>query len=289
MSFTYMSRTVADSRVIGTSGLGGIGIYRIRFSVQFSIPNWLNEHGEVVISNLRAEVHAGPIGGDFRILGSAAPEKPLFLEPGTHAREDTALFCLDLSESQLFALETQRNGGGLRFRLILSGRADGNRGRMEARDEITCEVTLSDWARILKEAAYRDILVFGIELPPTILGGQLTTARNLVAKAHQDLIAGQYDDVVSRCRKALDSVQATLGEKELTARVVERFQNARRSMTKLERELLVAEAVRNYCHPAHHVDDDGEPEWYSRSDATFLLALASAVVCSAVGRLEAQP
>ncbi|MDP1610663.1 MAG: hypothetical protein Q8M11_06370 [Sulfuritalea sp.] len=294
MSLTYCSRIVADTRVLGVHGAPGIGVYRLRFSIEFSIPNWSDVSEKVTVSNLWADVFAGIVSGELKFLGQAGPESPLFLEPNKYAQKSSLLFQLDLSESQIFALETLRNGGGLRFKFILMGYADGNLDRIAVRDELQCDVTLSDWARVLKEIGYCDVLIIGLELPGNHIGNALVPARDLVTKAHADLIAGRYDDVVARCRKALDSVQTVLNEKDTTNLAVERFNKGpRRLMTKLERELLVVEAVRHYSHLAHHVDEDGDPEWYSRSDATFLLAMAVAVLGNAgtraAARAEAPP
>lgn len=285
VSLTYMSKVIADTRVLGISGTPGIGIYRLRFSIEFAVIGQRESDEAVSVSNLRADVFAGPSGGVCSILGYAEPESPLFLEPGKIAQSRPVLFHLDLSESQLFKLETIRNGGGIRFRLIVTGYASGHHGNASVRDELQFEATLSDWVRVLDEVSYSDVLVFGMELPESSTGERLAPARDMVVKARADLIAGRYDAVVSRCRNALESVQIALGEKDKSSSAVETFcKGPRRAMTKLEREWLVCEAVRHYSHLAHHVDGCGEPEWYSRSDATFLLALAAAVVSNAVAR-----
>ena len=285
MSLNYCSRTVANTRVLGISGMPGIGVYQLRISVEFAIPNWEDIDDTAVITNLRGEVFAGATVGACRTVGFAEPEQPLILKPGKFVQQTNVMFFLNLSGQQLFALESVRNGGGLHLKLVLTGEANGTVDGMVTRDEVAVEITLSDWARVLKEIGYRDILVVGMELPTTTLGEKLKPARDQLLQAHDDLIGGRYDDVVARCRKALDSVQAILDEKELATAAVDKFlKGPRRQMSKLEREFVVGEAARNYAHLAHHVDQDGEQEWYSRADATFLLALAIAVISSAGAR-----
>jgi hypothetical protein len=40
-------------------------------------------------------------------------------------------------------------------------------------------------------------------------------------------------------------------------------------MSKVDRTLAMGEALIVFTQPAHHVDDDGDPEIFSRDDATL--------------------
>ena len=60
----------------------------------------------------------------------------------------------------------------------------------------------------------------------------------------------------------------------------------RKIMSKSARALVVNEAALHYSHPAHHVDEDGQTFDYGRRDATFMLALASAVVANGAGGVD---
>ena len=57
-------------------------------------------------------------------------------------------------------------------------------------------------------------------------------------------------------------------------------------MTKRAPALLVSGAALHYCHPLHHVADDGETIDYGRRDASFMLTLASAIVANCADSSE---
>lgn len=283
MSLTYNSRIIADAQVQRIFGLRGIGCYQLRFSLDFNLPNWGPPHEKIVLSGLRSEIYVGAKRGEFKLLGYATPETPLSLETKEVPQKQSILFLLDLSEQQLFALESMRNGGSLDFRVTVSGEARGSNDRQWAREELRHEVTLSDWSRVLRELGYADVLVIGVELPIAESGHELRPAVELVRQAHGDLIGGRYDSVVARCRQALESVRTVLGQKKCIDAALEKFcKGHRKAMNKHEREMLIGEAARHYTHLAHHVDQDGEQQWYSRGDATFLLTITAATICSEV-------
>jgi hypothetical protein len=54
----------------------------------------------------------------------------------------------------------------------------------------------------------------------------------------------------------------------------------RRSTNKLERQLALGEAAINFSHPAHHVDNDGDPEIFSRLDTALAVASTTSLVSS---------
>jgi hypothetical protein len=110
----------------------------------------------------------------------------------------------------------------------------------------------------------------------------------MLLRARDQMLQGHFDTVVSLARSVLESLTTVSGEQEAIGAAMEKFRakgDVRKSMTKKERALVVQEAVRNYTHLAHHVaDGSGAPEWYSRSDATFVLTLASAAFVEAATR-----
>lgn len=288
LSLTYNSRIIADAQIQGVFGLRGIGCYQLRFSVDFNLPNWGPHDEIIVLSGLRAEIAVGANPGEFKLLGYAAPEAPLSLETKEFPQRQPMLFLLDLNEQQLFALESMRNGGSLHFRVTISGEARGSNGGQWAREEFRHEVTLSDWSSVLRDLGYADVLVIGVELPKAELGHKLRPAAELVRQAHGDLISGRYDSVVARCRQALESLRTVLKQKESIDGALDKFcKGPRKAMTKHERELLIGEAARHYAHLAHHVDQAGEQQWYSRGDATFLLTIAAATISSEVAGASA--
>jgi hypothetical protein len=288
VSLTYWSRVVAEVKVSDLHGFRGIGLYQLGFSLEFNVTNWGEKDERILLQNFRLKVSANSERRNYQLLGYAEPERAWFIQPTQHASTDRVLFLLNLGESQLLALEEIRNGNGLFFQLHLYGEGVGPQ-RMQCQDELQYEANLSKWVQILKQLELSDVLLVGIHLPSGRAGDKLRPAVDLVRKAYQDLLAGNYEHVVVACRKALDSVHTVFGQREDIRRALERFRNdkeSRESMTKVERELVVSEAVRHYTHLAHHVNREGAPEYYSRSDASFMIAVASAVITSAIARMK---
>lgn len=113
--------------------------------------------------------------------------------------------------------------------------------------------------------------------------GELETAVSLVKHAREEIDSGNYDGAVQQCRRAIESVEKALNLGAEIQLAMDAYCKAgeRRKMTKRARSLAVYEAVLHYAHLAHHVDEDGRTFDYGRRDATFMLALASAVVANA--------
>ncbi|KUY77645.1 hypothetical protein WI25_06035 [Burkholderia cepacia] len=158
-------------------------------------------------------------------------------------------------------------------------------GQQVLSDEIAIRINLSDWARILNELGYSDVIVLGVHLPTLKESTHVRSAIELLHSANRHLTNGEYDAVVARCRQAIESVQAILGEDSATKMAMSLYPKQKAVMSTFQRELMIREAVRNYAHPAHHVDENGAIEIYGRSDATFLLTMAAAVVTKAAARI----
>jgi hypothetical protein len=90
------------------------------------------------------------------------------------------------------------------------------------------------------------------------------------------------------CRLALESIKVELGEAVKINTSLESPLKNRRSMSKRERLMVVTEALCHYTHPAHHVDKEGNMEWYSRADATFALSVTAAAISVAIQAEDAQ-
>lgn len=287
MSLNYMSRVLADLAIRGISGRAGIGCFQLRFSIEFTIPAWPEESdaGAVACENFRARVLAGRAGSEVMTLGWAVPEALLSLKPTKYSSKEGLLFDLDLSPQQIYSLEELRAGGDLQFELQISCQAKGALGSYPAVETIQRLVTLSDWSVVLRQLRYSDTLVIGLEIPLVEIGSTLANAVDCIRRAHECLHHGQYDVVVAQCRLALDGLNVAGSGRSMSSASVEKFRGGEKAkMSKLERELLMGEAVRHYTHLAHHVGLDGAPVSFSRSDASTVLALTSATIASAVSR-----
>lgn len=131
-------------------------------------------------------------------------------------------------------------------------------------------------------------MVIGIPLPQCTLDHVLAQAVGRIRRAHGHLVDGRFDAVVSECRLAIESTGLAAGEQPAITVAAKKMNAAKREMTKLEREFALQEAVRHYTQLAHHVDERGAAEYYSRDDANMLLAIAAALVSAALARVSHQ-
>lgn len=287
MSLTYGSRIIADARITNVSGTRTLGSSLLRINVEFQQPAW-----EAGIAPASAVMHLGALtlrtdSGGGGELGPAYPEQPLFLRSGPNSTAVYGMFSIGLSDAQLFATEEARKGGGVEFKLRLVAAGNGQYGHQVISDDVAYRVPLSDWARVLRELGYGDLIVLGVHLPTGRESAQLRSAIDLLHTANRHLVNGEYDAVVARCRQAVESAQKVLNDGDATREAMSLYRKdkeSRESMSTLQRERVILETVRHYANPAHHVDDRGDTECYGRADATFLLALAAAAVTRACAR-----
>ena len=291
MGFNYNGFSIADIDVTQIAGRGGIGIAQLCFSIKFNFVSSALKDIEVRDLQVRVSASADP-GNSPEFLGMAIPEVAFSFKTGPGGQGYShMLFMLALSESQLFALERVRAGQGLQFHLKLSAHAFGPNGLWPQHDEVSKRANLSEWVQILKDLQSDEYLVLGLALPRCADMHPLAEAVERIKSANKALLAGRYDGVVADCRMAIESTRTAAGEDTASGDALGQFRGdraARIGMSKLQREFVLAEAVRHYSHLAHHVNDHGGSEYFSRDDAHLLLATASAVVSSCLARIGIQ-
>lgn len=283
MSFSYNGYSVADIEVTGVFGRVGVGASLLCLCIVFRVPETALAGVRLRSFQLRINVEVGA-GKVPAFLGFAEPEVPLELATKSGHDPRRLIFELPLAEGQLFALEKLRGGDDLNLKLRFTALADGPNGVWPQQDEISFRLNLSDWAKVLKELQGPEYMVIGIPLPKNANDHALAEAVDRIRRAHAHLVDGRFDAVVSECRLAIESAGLATGEQPAIAATTQKLKSAKREMTKLEREFSLMEAVRHYTQLAHHVDDRGAAEYYSRDDANMLLATAAALISSSVAR-----
>ncbi|CAM8871183.1 hypothetical protein [Burkholderia pseudomallei] len=286
MSLNYSANIIADTRVAYVAGVKALGSCTLKINVEFRQPAWGH-----TIERASASVQFGMLSlqgdsGTGGELGRAYPDQPLLLTSGPHSITSHQTFSVALSESQMFAIEGARKGGGVRLKLNLVASGNGQYGDQVIQDDVAYAVSPSEWARILRELGHGDLIVLGVPLPIGKEAAQLRSAIDLLHMANRHLVNGEYDAVISRCRQAIESAQKVLNDGEATREAISVYKRDRQSMTTLQREQMIREVIRHYANPAHHVDGEGDTECYGRADATFLIALAAAAVTRASARTE---
>lgn len=285
MSFSYNGYSVVDIEVTGVFGRVGIGASLLCLSIALRVPETALAGVRLRNFQLRVNVEVGA-GKVPSFLGFAEPEVPLEVATKSGLDTNRLIFELPLSEGQLFALEKLRGGDDLNLKLRFIALADGPNGVWPQQDEVSFRLNLSDWAKVLKELQGPEFMVIGIPLPTCSQQHVMAEAVGRIRRAHSHLVDGRFDAVVSECRLAIESAGLATGEQTAISAAAKKINAAKREMTKLDREFALMEAVRHYTQLAHHVDERGAAEYYSRDDANMLLATAAALISSSLARLQ---
>lgn len=283
MSITHNSNIVVNLSPGGISGWrGGMGVHRLRFSVQYQIPA---RKETFIARNFRAIVTVSRSNEAGAHLGTAWPESAWAIRTGPVTQNAALLFDFDLGSEQLALIEKLRAGGDLVFGLHFLCEVSHGDDIVRGDDDVRFYVNKSGWIECMKQFGQDRIILLEVLIPEE--GGELETAVALLKRARAELDAGNYDGVVQQCRRAIESVQKALKLEPAINAAIEAFARGdRRKMTKKARALVVNEAVLHYSHPAHHVNEEGETFDYGRRDAAFMLALTSAVVANGAGGAE---
>lgn len=281
MTVSYESRSVGAVRAMEVTGYAGIGMSQLRFSLEWSLNPRRDE--TFTVFGTSAWVSAMPEGEpNALMLGHAAPE----IAWSDDCKEGYQVarpvpYRLTLPSPQLLALEQLRHGRELVFLLDVQGHVDGPRGVRSFESAVSVRVNVSDWVRVLKQAGAAEILLVGVNLPVRGAKADFHSAIELVRKAHEHLILGQYTVAVAECRRAIETLWkvANLTEDARAARKRLATRPEQEAMTLLDRELALGEAVRNYCHVAHH---DSEPEIFGRTHAALVVGTTAGLVSSII-------
>jgi hypothetical protein len=281
MGINYDSRAIGNARATHISGRAGVGMSELGFSLAWSLYPKSNDvftiFGTWIWVSVMTNADKTPL-----VLGQAMPEVAWCDESRDGQPYDQHLmYRLALPNAQLLALEELRQGGSLVFRLDIRGNSHGPSGVRSIDDQLLMTVNVSDWSRVLREAGLADVLVVGVHMP---IDGpdHVRAALNLVRKANEHLEFGHYSAAVAECRRAIESLwkSANLTDEAREARKSLSTMNGQLSMTKRDRELAMGEALRIFCHNAHHVGADAEPEMFGRMDAALAVSTTAALVSS---------
>jgi hypothetical protein len=287
MGINYESRQIGNVRATHISGQEIIGASQLCFSLAWTLfPKRSDEvftvFGTSIWVSVLLEGRSSPV-----MMGQALPETTWCEESRDgQPYESRVMYRLCLSDDQLLALEEARRGHGLTFVLQVRGNSYGPHGVRSLDDSLQLPVNASDWSRVLKEANAAETLLVGVQLPTSVSVPGTRAALELVSKANEHLTFGHYDAAVAECRRAIESLWklGNLTEEARAARKRMATMNDQLTMTKRDRELALGEALKNFCHVAHHVGDDATPEIFSRADAALLVAgtagLVSALIAS---------
>lgn len=291
MGVYYESTSFGDIRATAVHGRPGVGVCELAIGIAWLIQPTRSE--VLSIFGTSAWISVQVAGTDqISFLGQALPETTWCTETRDHALEQELLYRLVLPHAQFLGLEDLRRGQDLVLHIDMRGNSHGPRGIRTFDHKMMLRVTVSDWIRVLRDAKVADVLLVGVQMPAGTDDGRFKASIDLVRKANDHLILGHYSAAVAECRLAIESLwrAASLTDRARDARKQLANLAAQKGLSKFARELALGEALRIFCHTAHHVRDDALPEEFGRLDAALAVGTTAALVSSLVAapsRLEA--
>jgi HEPN domain-containing protein len=263
-------RNIVDFKAQGISGAKMAGAYLLRLSVGCNIQTGGEE--ALSFSNVTGNVYLS----DTLLLGKAFPEVPLTILSGRGPITKSILFEVMLSGLQIEAIEKVRDGGNLRLTLKIIGEYTDAHNRLPGTDDLHFHVSQSEWLSTLSQMGYGNYLL--LELPIDLQdSGSMDVSRQAFHKAKQHLREGNYDEVVAKCRLALEELMKAIVVLSDARRL---YKENRQAMSKEQRIANIVDAVNHSTQLAHHLDSAGRITPYSRADAIFILgSTASALSC----------
>lgn len=176
------------------------------------------------------------------------------------------------------ALEGQRDGSGIKFRLKIQAQLTVDGELSAAQEEVICGVSQSDWVTVLEHCGYRKTLLLEIPMPE---GERDTAAQRHLDMARSHLLRGHYEEAVAACRKALEGWTTQRGEVEALKKARDTQRSNPRALTLYNRELLLRQAASNFSDLSHHADEVANAEHFDRSDATMMIAITASILSRA--------
>lgn len=303
IQLTFGSVDFAKLSVSSLQGIQMLGAYGLAFNIRADTLAWTQPEEAVTIESWVLNLFVTNVGGGVKLVGQGTSLYAQIIKTYSFPNDANTQLMVQLTAEQFALLEEARAGGNLTFKLDLKCHCSGNLGSDPAPGSnqlrpvytswalekricqtiIDYEVPIKEWQKVLKELNFLDLMVFPISFPSTLKNADLKPAQTMLRQAQDHFLHGRYDEMVSLSRKLMESIRDSLGQKPAIDTALQKFKNQKDSMTKSERSLMLQEAVRHYSHPAHHVDKaTGNPEWYSRSDAMFILATSAAAFAEAI-------
>ncbi len=293
MDIAYNSRNIAEIKLERIRGERRIGAYRLWFHLDVTVRNWPKT--EVLVTEICADVHARFHNNrnDY-LVAPATPERPMFLRTldDTSHKSNFGLY-VDLDRVCLEEIESLRDGNDFWLRLHFKGIANGPNGRLPLDAWLAPEfdANQSVWLKVLAEMGYQRSMLFEIVIPNPDGSDELSRSTLYLIQAQEDLVRGRYEDAISDCRKALESLAGAMRDQSELEKSIKRYcrinesdqvansldnGDSRRSMTMEERFLFLRAAIQHITNLAHHASEPGRlPQ---RADAKCIIAATAAVI-----------
>lgn len=268
---TSTGHRIVDFEIKSISGTSAIGMYVLKFSVDYSIP--AHEQEVAYFHKTTAKVY---VGKDNALLGFATPEVPKTFRPHNHEQKSGLLYEMALTKEVIEELEILRSGEELEFKVDIYGEYYDGDNLLCDSTSVQYKASQNEWINTLKSMNFKGGLI--LELPMDITPSEeIKTALIAIEKAKNHLYHGNYDDVVAKCRIALESAMSAWGDKQSIKGL---SKASKKGMSKDHRFIHAIDQIVNFTHLSHHPDDDDKYISFSRSEAIFVMGATLSVISS---------
>lgn len=204
------------------------------------------------------------VSGPIRPVTSSILASDRVIRCHNFASDQQIAFETVLTREQLNALEEYRQERDLKLSI-------GLRALIASGDEIEPSFDCTDitvprehWLDALKNAGYRNTLLFEVPLPNA--PGDFSA---LLSKAQEFIEIGHYKDAVMQCRHIVEQVETLREDRQASASANKMAHSSeRKDMTSIERLLSLREQLKNICQLGAHGS-----EGFTRSQARTVLGM----------------
>lgn len=278
MSLTVNSRVIAEARLENLRLQECAGAFELIAHLSLQSTPIQGERRWITIFSGRAALRNS--GSLVVNLGDARPMAPIRVFQNQYSLTRNAQLRLTLQPHQIAKIEALRSGGDLDLELRIYGEggiSEGNGEPTPVEETLRTRLERSGWIEQLRRANALDILLLEVPMPPADAPSPAVVR---LVDAQRHFVNGDYRECIGLCRLAVDEL-GSLGPDRLSAALT-KLSKERPAMTKEERVDVLAAAVRNAAHQAHHSDADGGCSTYSRADAALILAATAALIAHRV-------
>lgn len=272
MSITSTNgKVIVEFNINSISGAPALGAYLLRFSLGYTMPA---HNKDVYFHKTFVKVY---VGEENLYLGTAFPENSKTFKPFADSyNKGSLLYEVLVSKNALEEIEKVRAGKEIGFRLEIIGESDDGVNKLHGSEIKQYRSSQNEWIAVLKAMSFKGGIVF--DLPMSIdHSDKVKTALTAIEKANEHLYYGNYDDVVAKCRIALESIISGWGNISL---VNEQLKKDKKAMPKEYRFFNAVNQIVHFSHLSHHPDESDEYVSFSRSEAVFALGATIAAVSS---------
>lgn len=275
--FQLGKRMQGETRLLGIRGDRALGSFRLRCEVQLVFAKQPGDD-KVAIVDL-----CGDMGLRFKTenphhLGRVYQSDPQPVIYAGASHTCSVGLCIDLSSTQLEAIEERRLGRGLDVILRLSGVGSSADGFFSIGDTASLQVNQGTWIEVLERMGYRHTMLLEIPMPIVTSATPMTNAIDHLRAAQEYMLRGEWRQSVAATRDVMESIALVHSRVESGDSELEVLFRNMRSRKLPERIALLRRALQALAGAAKHADADASQIEWGREDAVFAVCVASALV-----------